>query len=197
MRRRLLAAALGAALYTACGDGASDGAVGSASTASVPAPATTVAPSTTSTNAAVRGATTTTRLARAEEVVDSGTGGSGFWQLIAARDGSLLCAELRGPAGPAGRACNSATEQDANGNETLRYSTAGDGAFVVGVGLPSVIRVRAELRDAATVERATVAASFTSAARFVALVLPAGAVIRALTALDAGGRVLTRITINP
>jgi hypothetical protein len=196
MRRRLLVAALGAALFTACGGGRSNGAGGTASTASEPAPATTVTPSTTSTTA-IRGATTTTRSVRAEEVVDSGTVGSGAWQLVATRDGSLLCAELRLSSRPAGRACNSATEQDANGNETLRYSTAGEGAFVVGVGLPSVARVQAELRDAATVERATVPASFTGAARFVAVPLRAGAVIRALTALDAGGRVLTRITINP
>lgn len=166
--RRLLVAALGAALFTAC-DGGS----------------TSTAPSTTTTQVI------------AEEVVDRGTGVSGPWQLIASGDGSLLCAELRGSLGPDGRACNSATEQDANGNETLRYSTAGDGAFVVAVSLPAVRQVRADLRGAPTVERATVTASFTSAARFVALPLPAGAVIRALTALDAGGRVLTRITVNP
>lgn len=196
--RRLLAILTPLLLLAAgCGDGSTEGAVGTASTTTAPAPTTTVgatrSPTTSPTTAPVRSTTPTP----AEEVVDSGTSAAGAWRLVAVRDGSRMCAELRLASQPAGRACNAATEQDFNGNETLRYSTAADGAFVVGVSASTVSRVRAEVRDGAPVERATVGASFATNARFVALPLGPGAVIRALIALDAGGRALTRITVNP
>jgi hypothetical protein len=134
-----------------------------------------------------------------EAVVDSGTRAGGAWQLVAEPGGGsgLVCAFLRGPFDAGGRVCNEASEQDANGNDTLRYSGAGDGRFIVGVSQPPVSRVRVELRDGSVVERATVAAPFTTAARFVALPLPSDSAVRSLTALDSGGTVLTRIVVNP
>ena len=163
---------------------------------------TTVAPRVTTSTAAPRPTTppTTARGGPAEAVVDSGSTPAGRWQLVAEtgpRTG-VVCAVLRGPFQSGGGVCNESSEQDFNGDETLRYSAAaGDGSFVIGVSRPNVATVRMEIRDGATVERATVAAPFTTAARFVALQRPAGATIRSLTALDSGGNVLTRITINP
>ena len=93
--------------------------------------------------------------------------------------------------------CNEASEQDFNGNDSLRYIVGGDGTFVIGVTRPGVAKVRMELRGAPTVERETVAASITTAVRFVALPLPAGAAIRSLVALDSRGAVVTTITVNP
>lgn len=177
-------------------------------TTTAPAPTTsqavasTVAPRVTTSTVAPRPTTppTTARSGPAVAVVDSGSTPGGRWQLVAetgARAG-VVCAVLRGPFQSGGGVCNEASEQDFNGDETLRYSAAaGDGAFVIGVSRPNVATVRMEVRDGATVERSTVAAPFTTAARFVALQRPAGATIRSLTALDSGGNVLTRITINP
>ena len=160
---------------TACGDGPGDlGAV-----------ATTVAPSSTT---AVSG----------PAVVDSGTSQAGAWQLVAERgERGLLCSRLRVRSEDAGRVCNEASEQDFNGNDTLRYSGTPGEPFVIGVGLPAVAKVRAELVGGVVAERATVAAPFTTAARFLALPLPADARIRYLVALDSAGRELTRIPINP
>lgn len=93
--------------------------------------------------------------------------------------------------------CNEASEQDFNGDDTLRYSGVLGEPFVIGVALPTVAEVRAELAGGIVVERATVTAPFTTAARFVALPLPAEAGIRYLIALDSAGRELTRIPINP
>lgn len=175
-------------------------------TTTAPAPtttqavATTVAPRVTTTTVSPRPTTPPTTARGGPAVVDSGSTPAGTWQLVAetgARAG-VVCAVLRGPFQSGGGVCNEASEQDFNGDETLRYSAAaGDGAFVIAVSRPNVAKVRMEVRDGATVERATVAAPFTTAARFVALQRPAGATIRSLTALDSGGNVLTRITINP
>ena len=100
-------------------------------------------------------------------------------------------------AGTRSLVCNTRTEQDFNGNDVLRYSTVAEGAFIVGVTASGATWVRAELRGGTVVDQATVAATFTTSARFVAVPLPADAVIRALVALDSTGRELTRITINP
>ena len=108
-----------------------------------------------------------------------------------------MCAVLRGPFAFGGRVCNEATEQDFNGNTTLRYSGAGDGMFIIGISRPGVSKVRMEIGNGTVVERDTVSASFTTTARFVALPLPAGARLRSLTALDSAGTVLTTIRINP
>lgn len=131
--------------------------------------------------------------------MDNGSTPAGSWQLIAQPGGraGLVCAQLRGPFQFGGRVCNEASEQDANGNDTLRYSTAGDATFVIGVSRPNVARVRMAVRGGTTVERTTVTAPFTDSAGFVALPVPTGATIRSLTALDRSGVVLTTININP
>lgn len=161
--------------------------------------ASTVATRVTTSTVAPRPTTPPARSGPGVAVVDSGSTPAGTWQLVAetgARAG-VVCAVLLGPFQSGGGVCNEPSEQDFNGDETLRYSAAaGDGAFVIGVSRPNVATVRMEVQDGATVERATVAAPFTTAARFVALQRPAGATIRSLTALDSGGNVLTRITIN-
>jgi hypothetical protein len=141
----------------------------------------------------------TTAAAPIPTVVDSGTVAGATWQLVAepADATGLFCARLTGPFQFGGRVCNAASEQDFNGNDTLRYSTAGDGTFVIGVTRPDVATVRMELRGASAVERATVAAPFTAAARFVALPTTSGAILRSLTAVDGRGDRLTTITVNP
>jgi hypothetical protein len=141
--------------------------------------------------------TTTTVVRLNEQVVDSGTSPAGAWQLMAyAEPKGVACAGVRVERRDAGpRVCNQPTEQDASGDNTLRYG-AGE-SFVVAVTLPAVRKVQAQLRDGTMVERATVVAPFSSTARFAALYLPPGAVIRSLVALDAAGRRLTSITINP
>lgn len=170
------------------------------STTSVRSPSTT-RPSTAPAPSTTRPAATPTTAAGApaEAVVDSGTTSGGPWQLVAQSGGraGLVCAELRVSSQSGGRVCNEASEQDFNGDDTLRYSGAGNGTFFIGVARPNVARVRMDVRGGTSVERATVAAPFTTAARFVALPLPAGATIRSLTALDSGGNVLTTISINP
>ncbi len=159
-----------------------------ASTTVATAPPTTAPPTT----------ATTAKPAQLDGVVDSGTSSSGSWRLVAEPGGrtGLVCATLVGPFQFGGRVCNAASEQDFNGDDILRYSTAGDGAFVIGVSRPNVANVRMELRAGPPVERATVAARFTTLARFVALPMPKDAVVRSLTAYDGGGNVLTTITIN-
>ena len=159
------------------------------------APATTTAAPTTT--AAVPSTTVPAR--PVPTVVDSGTSAGGTWQLVAEPPDAtgLLCARLVGAFQIGGRVCNEASEQDFNGNDILRYSTAGDGTFVIGVTRPDVATVRMELRGASAVERATVAAPFTSAARFVALPAGSGAILRSLTAVDGRGNRLTTITVNP
>lgn len=135
-----------------------------------------------------------------EALVDSGSTSSGHWQLVAqsgARAG-VVCVELRGPFQFGGGVCSEPSEQDFNGNDLLRYhASAGDGTFLIGVSGPNVAKVRMELRSGATVERTTVAAPFTTTARFVALPTPVNATIRSLHALDSEGTVLTTIGINP
>ncbi len=190
--RRLLILAVAVLATTACGDGPRD----------VGAVATTVAltrtPTSTSTPTTTMPRRTTTTAASAPAVVDSGTSRPGAWQLAAERgERGLLCAQLRVRSRDAGRVCNEGSEQDFNGNDTLRYALAPGEPFVIGVALPAVARVRAELVGGVVAERATVAAPFTTAARFVALPLPAEVGIRYLVGLDSAGRELTRITINP
>lgn len=192
------------------GDARSVGPVPTGPSTTVEQTTTTAAPQSTSTTVRVTGTTRppTTRPAApsttvsgqpSEAVVDSGTASTGAWQLVAQTGGrpGLVCVELRGAFQFGGRVCSEASEQDANGNEILRYSGAGDGSFFIGVTRRDVAGVRMEVRGGSTVERATVAAPFTTAARFVALPLQPGATIRSLTALDSGGNQLTMISINP
>lgn len=212
MRRLLSILAVPLLAMTACGDGPRDlGAVATTVAPSSTSPSTSTSTSistttttpartttTARTNTTARAQQTTTPTASGPAVVDSGTSQAGAWQLVAERgERGLLCARLRVRSQDAGGVCNEASEQDFNGNDTLRYSGALGEPFVIGVGLPTVARVRAELVGGVVVERATVAAPFTTAARFVALPLPANAGIRHLVALDSGGRELTRIPINP
>lgn len=203
MRRLVLCLAVAVLATTACGDGPRD--LGAVATTGAPSStSTTAATSPTSTTTVGRTTTTTrtppttTTAAPAPAVVDSGTSQAGAWQLVAERgERGLLCSHLRVGSQDAGRVCNEASESDFNGNDTLRYSGLHGEPFVIGVALPAVAKVRAELVGGVVAERATVAAPFTTAARFVALPLPADAGIRYLVALDSAGRQLTRIPINP
>lgn len=203
MKRVIFLLAVAAMVIAGCGGGGDEAFVATISTTSILAPTTAQAPSTTVAPGAItttrRVTTTTVAAGPIEEVVATGTAAGGPWQLVVEPGGraGLVCAELRGRFQFGGGVCNEASEQDFNGDDTLRYSIAGDGTFVIGVTRPAVAKVRVELRSAATIERATVAASFTTAARFVAVPLPAPSTIRSLTALDGGGRVLTTITVSP
>lgn len=131
----------------------------------------------------------------AEEMVEA----VGARQLWAERQANgLLCSVLRVNGTAAGQVCNEGSEQDFNGDATLRYSAVADEPTVVlGVTAPSVAKVRIDLHGGTAVERAPVAASFTTAGRFVMLTLPAGAAIRTISALDADGRALTTFSISP
>jgi hypothetical protein len=186
--KRLVLLLIGATMVAGgCGGDATDHAAVAKTTPTTVTP-TTATPSTTAPAGAV------------EAVVESGTTSSGQWQLVAQSGGraGVVCAELRGPFRFGGGVCNEPSEQDLNGNDVLRYhANAGDGAFLIGVSRSNVARVRMELRGGASVERTTVAAPFTTAARFVALPTPVNATIRSLHALDSGGKVLTTIGINP
>ncbi|MGI8809881.1 MAG: hypothetical protein ACR2KK_18975 [Acidimicrobiales bacterium] len=204
MRRLIVTLSVAVLVIAGCGGDSDDDALvvtatttTQAPTTTTEAPTTTTAPVRTTTTTTSRPAATSTTVA--EAVVASGSTAAGPWQLVAQPGGraGLVCALLRGPFQFGGQVCNEASEQDANGNDTLRYSGAGDGSFFIGVSRPNVARVRMEVRGGSAVERATVAAPFTTAARFVALPLPAGATIRSLTALDSGGKVLTTFVINP
>lgn len=196
MLRLLLLALAAGTLASGCGDSGRAGGFASAPSTTRPqsaeGPGTTISPVTV-------GPSTTRPTREAEAIVDRGTLPGGAWQLLAQSGPrpDTLCAELRGPFQIGGRVCNEASEQDFNGNDVLRYSVGGDGTFVIGVTRPNVAKVRMELRGAPTVERETVAASITTAGKFVALPLPAGAVIRSLAALDSRGAVVTTININP
>ncbi len=203
MRRFLLVLAVAVVATTACSDGPRDlGAVATtvapSSTSTSTSTSTPVATTTTLARITTTIARTTTTSASGPAVVDSGTSQAGAWQLIAERgERGLLCARLRVRSQDAGTVCNESSEQDFNGNETLRYAGVPGEPFVVGVGLPAVAKVRAELVGATVAERATVSAPFTTAARFVVLPLPSEAGIRYLVALDSAGRELSRISINP
>lgn len=134
----------------------------------------------------------------AEEVVASGSTASGQWQLVAQRQSGLVCVVLR-MGGYVRPVCGAPTEEDFNGDDTLRYGRRGEadsGSFILGVAGPRVAKVRAELLGGGVVEVQTVPASFTTA-RFVALPLPQQAVLSTLVALDAGGQQLTRFALNP
>lgn len=129
----------------------------------------------------------------AEELLET----VGARQLWAQRQASgLLCSELRAGGRSLGQVCNQPSEQDFNGDGTLRYSLVADGASViVGVASREVALVRITLRDGGLVERPTTPASFSAEARFVMLVSTAP--IRVISALAADGRVLTTFTLNP
>lgn len=186
-------------VLAACGSDQEDVAVvDNPTTTSAPttsAPATTTP--TTSRAASTSTVPATTVVAANEQVVDSGTSPAGSWQLVAFKEPrNVVCAGVRVDRREADpRACSGPSEQDFNGNDTLRYA-AGE-SFLVGVTSSTVAKVQMHLRDGTMVERATVAATFTSTFRFAALYLPPGAVIRSLSAVDGGGRRLTSITINP
>jgi hypothetical protein len=193
MRRILIIVTMAALATTACGSGGGgDETVASSVTTTVVASPTTMVRLSPTT-------TTTAELRPAEAVVASGTSPSGAWQLLARREATgALCALVRVQRQDAGpMVCNEASEMDSSGNATLRYAVVGDGRFLVAVGIPGVARVRVDLRNATSVEEATATPPFTSAARFAALPLPAGSVIRAIVALDDSGRELTRIPVNP
>lgn len=131
------------------------------------------------------------------EVVDSGSAPAGEWQLLAERQPSgLLCAVLKVGGRDEGLVCNAPSEQDFNGDDVLRYSSFGDGTFVVGISASGVDKVRARLGDGTIVERATVEAPF-AGSRFVALPLPAQSVVLTLVALGDNGQVFTSFSLNP
>lgn len=209
MRRLATIMTLSAALATwACGASGGDEptAVSTSTTEAVRNVSTTIQPSETTDKAAAVGsrrstttepASTALESSSAEtEVVDSGRSPTGEWQLVAERQaGGLLCAVLKVDGRDQGQVCNEASEQDSNGDEVLRYSVLGDGAFVVGVSASGVDSVRAELRDGTMVERATVEASF-AGSRFVVLPLPAQSVISTLVALGDNGQVFTRFILD-
>ena len=131
----------------------------------------------------------------AEEVVATGRTGAATWTLTARRsDTGLVCALLRVAGSDTGQVCQSPTEEDFNGDDTLRYGVEG-GSFLIGIGVSGVDKVRVQLTTGAIVEATGAPASFTSA-RFVALPLPSGGVIGHVDALSASGTALTSFTLN-
>lgn len=129
----------------------------------------------------------------AEELLET----AGARQLWAQRQApGLLCSVLRVGGRSLGQVCSQASEQDFNGDGTLRFSLVADGAgVIVGVTAPEVALVRVISRDGGSVERPTTPASFSAEARFVMLVSTAP--IRVISALAADGRILTTFTLNP
>ena len=132
-----------------------------------------------------------------EDVV-SGTFGGGPWTLAASRDANgLVCGHLRLGTSERATVCDEAGEQDANGDDTLRYTVTPDpDGFVLAVGASGVAKVRVELAAGEVIEQETVSPSFTGK-QLVAISVPPAPVIRTIAAVGGGGQVLTRFTINP
>jgi hypothetical protein len=140
-------------------------------------------------------------------LLDQGSAESIDWKLVL-KPGDPVCAELKTAAGEGGTAvCDSASEQDFNGDERMRYAFATLGnedgpKFVIGVTHPAVAKVVVNYPSGKAPEAATRALPAASGRRFFAVYLipeepELASEIQAIRGLDQTGKTVAGFRFGP